>query len=171
MLLIFGGLPASGKSTISKSVAERLNATYLRIDTIEQTLRDVGIEEVQGEGYAIAYRIAADNLERGATVVADSVNPIELTRQAWRSVGESAGVRSVEIEVTCSSVEEHKHRVETRRVNIDKLVLPTWEDVLARDYEPWKGATMRIDTAGETPAQSVEKAMRLLGEQIAITGQ
>lgn len=35
MLLIFGGLPASGKSTISKYVARELSAAYLRVDRIQ----------------------------------------------------------------------------------------------------------------------------------------
>jgi predicted kinase len=35
MLIIFGGLPGTGKTTISKEVAKRLKAVYLRVDTIE----------------------------------------------------------------------------------------------------------------------------------------
>ncbi len=37
MLIIFSGLPGSGKSTIARTLSERLNAVYLRVDTIEQT--------------------------------------------------------------------------------------------------------------------------------------
>ncbi|HAU1975266.1 TPA: AAA family ATPase, partial [Legionella pneumophila] len=32
MLIIFGGLPGTGKTTISKQIAKQLNAVYLRID-------------------------------------------------------------------------------------------------------------------------------------------
>ena len=39
MLIIFGGLPGSGKSTIARALALRLGAVYLRIDTIEQAIR------------------------------------------------------------------------------------------------------------------------------------
>lgn len=39
MLIIFGGLPGTGKTTISKEVAKRLKAVYLRMDTIEQTFK------------------------------------------------------------------------------------------------------------------------------------
>jgi broad-specificity NMP kinase len=41
MLIIFGGLPGTGKTTISKEVAKRLKAVYLRVDTIEQTLKNL----------------------------------------------------------------------------------------------------------------------------------
>ena len=162
MLLIFGGLPASGKSTISKCVAQELGAVHVRVDTIEQTLREVGFDDVQGEGYALAYRIAADNLSLGATVVADSVNPIEITRSAWRAVGMTAGVPVLEVETICSDREEHKKRVETRTVNIKGLVLPTWDEVLARDYEPWDRPHLVIDTAGESPQQSLAKTLSLI---------
>lgn len=40
MLIIFSGLPGSGKSTIARALARRLRAVYLRIDTIEQAIRD-----------------------------------------------------------------------------------------------------------------------------------
>ena len=39
MLIIFSGLPGSGKSTIARALARRLGAVYLRIDTIEQAIR------------------------------------------------------------------------------------------------------------------------------------
>ena len=169
MLIVFGGLPATGKSTISQQVAQALGAVHLRVDTIEQTLRDVGFENVQGEGYELAYNIAADNLTLGSVVVADSVNPIGLTRNAWLAVATSTGVSTIEIETVCSDPDEHKRRVESRVVNIAGLVLPTWEDVLARDYEPWDRDHLIIDTAGERPEQSLEKTLLLIRSAIKDT--
>jgi predicted kinase len=39
MLIVFGGLPGTGKTTLARAFAQRRRATYLRIDTIEQALR------------------------------------------------------------------------------------------------------------------------------------
>ncbi|CAM3662087.1 hypothetical protein [Legionella longbeachae] len=36
------------------------------------------------EGYLISYAIAKENLALGLTVIADSVNPIAITRQDWQ---------------------------------------------------------------------------------------
>lgn len=41
ILYIFSGLPDSGKTTLARMIARQFQATYLRIDTIEQTLRDL----------------------------------------------------------------------------------------------------------------------------------
>ena len=73
MLIIFGGLPGVGKTTLAKATARKWEAVYLRVDTIEQALRFS--ETLQGEvgpaGYLVAYRLAAENLPIGRTVVAD----------------------------------------------------------------------------------------------------
>ena len=108
-----------------------------------------------------AYRFAADNLSLGSTVVANSVNPIEITRDAWWSVGDTAGVPVIEIYIICSDQEEHKQRVETRIGNLDGLVQPTWEEVLTRNYEPWTQVQLVVDTVGESPEQSCKKILSL----------
>ena len=41
MLIIFGGLPGTGKTTLSKEIAKHFKAAYLRVDTIEQTLKNM----------------------------------------------------------------------------------------------------------------------------------
>ena len=96
-LYVFAGLPGSGKTTLAQLLARHLGAAYLRIDTIEQALRDLCSIAVQGEGYRLAYRVAADSLHVGVGVVADSCNPIELTRREWRDVATEAGARHVDV--------------------------------------------------------------------------
>ena len=68
------GLPGVGKTAISRELAMAVGAVHLRIDSIEQSLRSAGWR-VEGEGYAVAYALAADNLALGRTVIADCVNP------------------------------------------------------------------------------------------------
>jgi predicted kinase len=162
MLIIFAGLPAAGKTTIARELARQIGATYLRIDTIEQALRDSGIQEINEEGYRVAYALAEDNLRLGLTVVADSVNPIRLTRDAWIDIAHRAQARAVEVEVVCSDLQLHRQRVETRSVNIRGLKLPTWNQVINREYDPWERAHIVIDTAGPTPAESVEQLREVL---------
>jgi predicted kinase len=43
MLIIFGGLPATGKTTIARELARQLGAVHVRIDSIEQAIWDSGV--------------------------------------------------------------------------------------------------------------------------------
>ena len=120
MLIIFGGLPGTGKTTIARELACQLGATYVRIDSIEQAIRDSPMvsQPLNDTGYRIAYAIAEDNLRLGRTVIADSVNPVQLTRDAWIGVADRAHVGAAEVEVICSDSQQHRQRVETRPADI-----------------------------------------------------
>lgn len=158
MLIIFGGLPGTGKSTIARLLAERMGAVYLRIDRIEQAIRDSGLikNDVADAGYRVAYGLAEDNLKLGRAVVADSVNPIAITRRAWRKAAAQAGVDYLEVEVLCTDTLEHRRRVEKRRSEVAGLCLPNWADVEAREYEPWTDAPVRVDTCALSVERCVE---------------
>ena len=87
-----------GKTAIATGLARSIKAVHLRIDSIEQALRNTNVSISGPEGYAVA----EDTLKLGRTVVADSVNSIEVTRTAWRKVTQRAGKRCIEIEIVCS---------------------------------------------------------------------
>jgi predicted kinase len=162
LLYIFGGLPGTGKSTLARHLAAERQAVYVRVDTIEQAMRDSDVWADGPAGYLVAYKLAADNLRLGLPVVADSVNPLAVTRRAWRAVAQQASVSFVEIEVICSDKEEHRRRVESRSSDIPGHVPPTWAQVMARDYEAWEGERIVIDTAEQTTAESHEQLQNLL---------
>lgn len=163
-LYIFSGLPGSGKSTLSQQFAQEVNAFYLRIDTIEQALRDLCRVKVEGEGYGLAYRVAADNLRLSGSVVADSCNPIELTRREWEQVAIDADAVPVNIEIVCSDPEEHRNRVEQRRLRSGNPSLPTWEAVEARQYDEWTSPRILIDTAHQGVAESLAQLKQKIRE-------
>ena len=106
------------------------------------------------EGYEVESGIADDNLRVGRTVIVDSVNPIEVTRAAWRGVAKRAGRRYVEIEVVCSNRAEHRRRVETRTADIAGHQFPAWQEVCEREYERWEAGIV-VDTAGRKIKASV----------------
>jgi predicted kinase len=162
MLIIFAGLPGSGKTTLARELARELGAVHLRIDSIEHAISQAGVAVMNDTGYRVAYAIAEDNLAIGRTVVADSVNPLAITRTAWREVAKRSGVPAVEVEIVCSNAGEHRHRVETRTADIEGLRLPTWSEVVEREYEPWDRARARIDTSGRAVAESVAELRRAL---------
>ncbi|MBS1716309.1 MAG: AAA family ATPase [Armatimonadetes bacterium] len=159
MLIVFGGLPGVGKTTIARQLAQQLGATLIRIDSIEQAIIRSGLitGDIGPAGYCAAYEIAKDNLVLGRTVIADSVNPIAITREAWKAVATEAGVPCIEVEIVCSDASQHKQRVETRKADIEGHKLPDWEAVANREYEPLPTADLRIDTATCSPEAAVNR--------------
>ena len=155
-LIILGGLPGTGKSSIARALAATIGAVHVRIDTIENALRHSERPvEITDHGYVVAFAVAADNLRIGHTVIADSVNSIAVTREAWREVAQAAGVPCFEVEVVCSDVDEHRRRIETRVPDIEGHVQPSWQQVVEREYEPWDREHLVIDTARMTIEESV----------------
>lgn len=157
MLIIFSGLPGVGKSTIARELARAIGAVHVRIDSIEQAIRAWGVADMEDLGYRVAYAMALDNLRLGLVVVADSVNPWALTREAWRAVAAESGVVSLDVEVVCSDAGLHRRRAESRPQDIPGHRHPTWEEVVSRDYQPWIADRLVIDTAHLAPGDAVAR--------------
>ncbi|MBA4863446.1 AAA family ATPase [Streptomyces sp. PSKA54] len=157
MLIVIGGLPGTGKTTLARLLAARLGAVHLRIDTIEQAIVRSGLARhpVGPVGYVVGYALAEEHLRQGLTVIAESVNPLAVTRDAWHDTAVRAGVSAVEVEVVCSDRAEHRRRVTSRSVDIPDLPLPDWQQVVDREYEPWDRDHIVVDTAGQGPEESV----------------
>lgn len=169
MLIIFGGLPGTGKTTIARMLASRHSATYLRVDEIEQTLRSLDVfdggRDIGAAGYAIAQALASSNLAIGQWVVCDCVNPVRESRETWRQVGRRADHSTLEIEMVCSDQMEHRRRVEERRSDIEGLALPTWHAVQTRLYEPWSEPRLIVDTAMLDPTAALGVIEREIGRR------
>jgi|GEM_PF-470930 len=164
MLIVFGGLPGTGKTTIAQKLANKLAAIYIRIDSLEQAIVRAGISQTDmgPAGYFAGYAVAADNLRLGLTVIADSVNSLSLTRDAWNNVALEAGVRIVEVELICTNTAEHRQRIDSRTADIPGHALPNWKGVLERQYESWNRDHIVVDTAIVSASDAVNRIIENL---------
>jgi predicted kinase len=165
MLIVFGGRSGTGKTRLSRALAQRLGAVHLRIDTVEEAIIASNGLPVGDAGYRVGYAVAEDNLRLGRVVIADAVNPLEATRDAWRDAAARAGVPSVEIEVICSDGNEHRRRVEARLSDSCGARRLSWREVSAREIEAWGRDHVIIDTAGRTIEECVAQLERALSDR------
>jgi predicted kinase len=150
MLVEFGGLPGTGKSTLAGRLAAETGAVWLRIDEIEGAMRRNGLtaEQTGVAAYSVAHDVAASHLRRGLTVIADAVNPVAAARDGWRDLAAAAGARHVVVETVCSDRAEHRRRVEARVSDLPGWVYPTWTEVRrsADGYQPRADERLVLDT-------------------------
>lgn len=171
-LIVVGGLPAVGKTAVCREVL-RLRAegqpqsqppTWLRIDSIEQALRDSG-EMIPGApggaGYYAAAAVARDVLASGGDVLVECVNPLPITRRLWEETASAQGYRFLAVELICSDTTEHRRRAQRRSSDIGGLELPDWQEIEHRDYVPWPEADLRLDTARLTAAEAARAIVDL----------
>lgn len=147
-LIVFAGLPGTGKSTLARMVAECFGAVWLRVDTLEASLLKAGIPQSFETGlaaYIAARDLAAVQLELGRDVVIDAVNGVEPARQMWSDLSkEFHAVRHV-IELVCPDEGEHRRRVESRLPPTPPLPGPTWDEVVHREYQTWNEPVLSLD--------------------------
>jgi predicted kinase len=148
-LISFSGLPGVGKTTVARALAQKIRAAYIRVDSIEIALKNssLQINPAEDAGYLAAIAVAKDNLTIGLDVVADTVNPVELTRKWWSDVAEACDARLLNVEIVCSDAAEHKRRIEERRSDMVGLDLPDWKGVQSRNYERWAIHRLVLDTS------------------------
>lgn len=165
MLIVFGGLPGVGKTTLASRVAARTCATFLRLDAVEAGLVLAGLVPDQAsmgpKGYLVAQSLAGSCLRANLPVVVDAVNPVASARAGWAELAEQLGSALLFVEVTCSDLEQHRARVEARRPDLPGLVVPSWQQVLDREYEPWPPPRLLVDNRGnpERHVQAILDAM------------
>jgi predicted kinase len=166
VIVVIGGLPATGKSTIAVALARRTATPYIRVDRIEQAIVAWSplTHPLGPVGYAIAYELALEQLQLGLDVIVECVNPLAITRDGWMGTAATASAALIEVEVNCSDEAEHRRRVEPRTSDVEGLAKPTWTAVVEREYEPWTRERLMIDSTTTSP-ENAARATKMAADR------
>lgn len=167
-LVIFTGLPGTGKSSVAEAVARQLRIPIFAKDWLEAVL-------LQNEftpnpktgylGYELLTVLARRQLMLGQSVILDSVASSESIRSTWRDLAIEFGAQRRVIECICTDEDLHRRRLTSRQRGIPGWHELTWQDVqTVRDYyAAWHEPRLILDM-GEPLEQNILRALAYLNE-------
>ena len=162
-LVLVGGLPGVGKSTVARGLAERMQAVVFRTDVIRKEFAFLGVDEpgpapyrtglYEPEVTEATYRALLDDaravLERGESVVLDASWADPGMRDRAVELAQAAQCDLTQLLcVAPGTVAERRLR---ERVGDVSDADPAVAAAMAADFAPWPAATT-IDTTGTVEA-------------------
>lgn len=148
-LIIFAGMPGSGKTTLARMVAETLRIPVLAKDRVQRVLRDRDLTDpASGEGYYVILDLADDQLSMGVSVMLDATFPLDHFRVVASQVAAKHHARFCAVYCHCSDEAVWRARMEDRVQYIPGWAPVGWEDVLRMReyYQPWGDNALSIDS-------------------------
>ena len=150
-MIVFTGLPGSGKSAIAESLATELAIPVYAKDWVEAPILKTKLvppEELGVIGYDLLTALARRQLMLHQSVILDSVASTASIRSVWRSLAQEFDADWLVIECICSDTGVHRERLSRRTRNIPDWPELEWADVeRVRSYfEPWAEDRLILDS-------------------------
>lgn len=179
VVVVFAGLPGTGKSTLARAVARELRAVYLDKDTIKACVlklaRELKLERGEDLAGPLSYELlvdlARDNLTLGLSVVLDSPAGYTRFRDQVQQMAQATRVDLKVIECICTDETMLRARVEQGEPEQAAYRTRDWEAYRHSRgrFERLSGPRLLVDTA-ESLALNVRKVLGYLGQPPAASG-
>lgn len=174
-LVMVGGLPGTGKSTLASSIASRIGAIVLRTDEVRREMfsamgdpsdryayrEGLYSDQMTNATYQEVLRRTEVALGHGTSVVLDGSWNAALHRAQARSAGQRMEAEITEFQCVADATLAER-RIEARRSNWDNVSDATGAIAasMANDMEPWPTSTI-LDTSA-SPEHVLLLALRAL---------
>jgi predicted kinase len=163
VLIVVGGLPGTGKSTLAAGLGEELGVPVFTKDVIEASLWRSGIGADQSSWEVaedLLATLAASQLTAGSGAVLDTVARKEESRSLWRAIAAEHDAPFVLIECVCRDEDVHRSRLDGRVRGIPGWYEVSWEDVVdaKRRWVRWTDDRLVLD-AVEPAAENLRRAL------------
>lgn len=169
-LIVFTGLPGTGKSSLAEAVGRALGIPVFAKDWLEAALvrshLQPGGADQPNLGYAsyeLLTTLADRQLALGQSAILDSVASTEAIRASWRDLAARHQAAWRVIECQCSDVAVHQARLSGRQRGIPGWPELDWAEVVrvANYYVPWQEARLVVD-AQQPWAENFAATLRYL---------
>jgi|SRR5687768_12206766 len=154
-LILFSGLPGTGKSTLAEAIGRDLGIPVFAKDWLEATLIRSELKPTIQEkplgfaGYELLTILAERQLMLGQSVILDSVAASQTIRRTWQGLAEKYGADCRVIECICSDETLHRARLNSRKRNIPGWHELEWSEVerVKQQYSAWDAERLILDMA------------------------
>ena len=157
-LVVFSGVPGTGKSTLADAVGRRLGIPVFATDWLLGSLTPFGgrhLDRLLDVGSELLTTLALRQLGLGQSAILDHPAEDPATRTRWHSLAERAGADFKVVVCVCTDPRTHRDRAESRTRGIPGWHdAADWADITRRQstFPPWTTDTLTVDTTGPYPS-------------------
>lgn len=148
-LILFAGMPGSGKTTLARMISRELGFPVFAKDRVQRVLRDHNLADASsGDGYYIILDMADEQLSLGLSVILDATFPLDHFRTVASETAARYRANFCAIYCHCSDDAMWRERMTNRVQYVPGWKPVGWDDVLRmRDYyQPWNDNALLVDS-------------------------
>ncbi len=164
VLIMMSGLPGSGKSHLSRMLAERVRAVVIESDVVRKALfrQPCYSADESAAVHRACQQLMRRLLTRGVRIIFDATNLVEFQREAIYNVARGSGAQLLIVRTVAPQEIVHQ-RLERRREGADSASDADWRIYrrMARREQEIRKPHVRVDTTQDLE-DAVRKVMRVL---------